>query len=92
MFVCAPCACSDPGGQKMESDPLEPELQMVVSCHVGAGNRTQVLRKNKCSKPLSFSSRPRGQHFKQHWDQVLLCEWEVSLPYGSSDVSPSFCS
>ena len=26
------------GGQKRASDPLELELQEVVSCHVGAGN------------------------------------------------------
>lgn len=34
------------GGQKMMSDPLELELLMVVSCHVGAGNQTQVLCKS----------------------------------------------
>jgi hypothetical protein len=26
------------GGQKRTSDPLRLELQMIVSCHVGAGN------------------------------------------------------
>ena len=28
------------GGQKRASDPLEQKLQMVVSCHVGAGNES----------------------------------------------------
>lgn len=31
-----------PGHQK-KLDPLEMEFQMVVSCHVSAGNQTQVL-------------------------------------------------
>ena len=35
-----------PQGQKRMWAPLGPELQMVVSQHVGAGNRTQVLCKN----------------------------------------------
>lgn len=33
------------GGQKCASDPPERELQMVVICHVGAENKTHVLRK-----------------------------------------------
>lgn len=34
------------GGQKGALDPLEKELEMVVSCHVGARNGTQVLGRN----------------------------------------------
>lgn len=34
------------GGQKSASDLLELELQMVVSCHVGAGNQTWVPQKS----------------------------------------------
>lgn len=34
---------SDFKGQKRTLDPLKLELQMVVSYHVGGGNRTQVL-------------------------------------------------
>lgn len=45
MFV--PGAC---GGLKRASDPVELGLLMVVSHHVRAGNKTQVLYKsNKCS-------------------------------------------
>ena len=45
--VCVPVACR---GQKRALDPSELELQVVVSCHVGAGNGTQVLCKsNGCS-------------------------------------------
>lgn len=33
MYVCAPHACSGPGGQKRASDPQSLELQMVVNCH-----------------------------------------------------------
>jgi hypothetical protein len=37
-------------GQKRASGPLELELQMIVSCCVGAKNQTQVLYRNsKCS-------------------------------------------
>ena len=35
--MCVPGAC---GSQKMVSDPLELELQIVVSCHVSAGSWT----------------------------------------------------
>lgn len=31
--ICAPGTC---GGQKMWLNPLKPELQMIVGCHVGA--------------------------------------------------------
>lgn len=37
--------CTAQGGQKKEVEPLELELQMVVS-HMGAGNYTLVLWKN----------------------------------------------
>lgn len=30
---------------KMMLDPLELELQMVISCYLGTGNQTQVLEK-----------------------------------------------
>jgi hypothetical protein len=45
MLVCGPHVCSTCGDQKRGSDLLELELQMVVSCHVVAGNTTQVLWK-----------------------------------------------
>lgn len=37
------------GCHKRALGPLEPELQGVVSCPVGAGNRTQVFCKNSVS-------------------------------------------
>lgn len=43
-YVCAPCACGAHRGQKMASDPLGVELQMVVSFHVGAGNQTWAAK------------------------------------------------
>jgi hypothetical protein len=36
-------------GQKKVMDPLELELQVVVSYHVGAENQTQVLQKSNQS-------------------------------------------
>lgn len=40
MYVkpCIPGAC---GGQKRVSDPTKLELQIALSCHVAAGNKTQ---------------------------------------------------
>ena len=46
-------ACSAHGGQKRAVEPLEVELQTVVSCHVGARNQTQVLEEQ-----LVFSAEP----------------------------------
>ena len=43
MYVHNICAC----GLQMVSYPLELELEMVVNHHVGAGNWTQVICKNK---------------------------------------------
>lgn len=38
MYVCAPHARSALRGQRRASEPLERELQVVVSSHVGAEN------------------------------------------------------
>ena len=44
------CVLGAHEGQKRASDPIELALQMVVSVHVGAWNRTQVLCKiSQCS-------------------------------------------
>lgn len=49
--TCVPGTCRR---QKRTSDPLETELEVVVSCRVNAGNQTWGLwRSNLCSKPLS---------------------------------------
>lgn len=41
--------CSS-GGQKKASDPLNLELEVAVSCHESAGNRTWIVCKNSpCS-------------------------------------------
>ena len=56
LVFCLPvrmCTMYEPGacrGQKGALDPQEPELQMLVSCHVGAENQIQVLWKSsQCS-------------------------------------------
>lgn len=41
MYVCTTCMPGALGGWKV-SDSVELELQMVVSCHVGAWNQTQI--------------------------------------------------
>lgn len=37
-ILCSACITSVRGGQKMVWDPLELELQLGMSCHVGPGN------------------------------------------------------
>ena len=42
MCVCAPCPWPGAqGSQKCVSDPFEPELQVVVSCHVEVGTESR---------------------------------------------------
>lgn len=49
--ICVPSVL---GVQRRMSDPLEPELGVVLSHHVGAGHRTGVLcRSTKCPQLLS---------------------------------------
>jgi hypothetical protein len=38
--MCVPGTCR---GQKRTRGPLEPEIQVVVSYHVGAGNKTVIF-------------------------------------------------
>ena len=50
LHVCLVCMytheCNTLRGQKRALNPLDLELRMVVSCHVGSGNGTWVLCKN----------------------------------------------
>ena len=46
MYGCTPNSCTVHRHQKMAQDPMELDLQRVVSLHVDAENGTQVLRKN----------------------------------------------
>jgi hypothetical protein len=49
MFVCSAYACLVPVAVRRVLDPLEPQLQMIVS-HMDVGNKTQILcTSNKCS-------------------------------------------
>lgn len=45
--MCSMCMPSARGRQKKTSDLLELKLPIVLSCHMGAMNRSQVLYKNK---------------------------------------------
>lgn len=59
--TCDPGYCRD---QKRVSEPLKPEFQMVVICHVGAGNGTPVLcRSSQGPQPLSHLSSSTAQLF-----------------------------
>lgn len=67
-IVCECVAClylgtmciSASGGQKRALNPLELELQTIVSCHVGTGNGALVLCKsNKWSQEQNHLFSPR---------------------------------
>jgi hypothetical protein len=48
------------GGQKRILDLLRLELQMVVSCHIGAGNQTGVLLSTETSlQPLKSKKKKK---------------------------------
>lgn len=49
MYVSAPNAHNTHRGKKKVADPLELELQKVVSSHVGAGIANWFLCKSECS-------------------------------------------
>ena len=50
LFILCACMLDTHVVQKRVKGPLELELGIIVSCHVGAGNRTQVLcKKSQCS-------------------------------------------
>lgn len=65
------------GGQKRETDPLGLDLERVVSCHAGAGNRTQVAGVSLCLLPL-----PQGGEILPHTGAVPWCSakalWALS--------------
>lgn len=52
MYVCVQCAYSVCRGQKRLLDPLELELQMVVSCHVGVGSNLQMGVSGRAAEAL----------------------------------------
>lgn len=64
--ICALCAFIASRVQKRALDALELELQTLVICHVGPGNRTQALYSSiQCSYPLSHLQ-------PQHTFHILL--------------------
>lgn len=51
-----PCVCCAHRSQKRDSDPLELELEVVVSPHVGSWNGTWVQKKQPVLLTTAFSS------------------------------------
>jgi hypothetical protein len=51
LYFCAPYSVLGAHRDQMrESDLMELKLHMVVSCHVGAGHRTQILwKRTQCT-------------------------------------------
>lgn len=50
------CVLGALGGQKSVSNPLELELNMIMSGHVGSGNQTWFLWKSNQCAPLTAES------------------------------------
>lgn len=58
-IVCITCVPGAHEGQNREFNPLEQQLHLVVSRHVGAGNHTWVFcRSSECSSRRSHLSSP----------------------------------
>lgn len=73
------------GGQKRPLGPLELELQKVLSCAVGAGNKAWVLCKSSgCSQPLDNLSR----HLFVVVVDLFICFCFVFLAESSRIVDP----
>lgn len=74
------------GGQKRPLGPLELELQKVLSCAVGAGNKAWVLCKSSgCSQPLDNLSRHLFVVVVVH---LFICFRFVYLAESSRIVDP----
>lgn len=54
--LCTLCVPSALRGQEKVSDPLELELEVVVSCQLGGGIRTRILRSSRYSSLTAESS------------------------------------
>ena len=65
MLLCIP---GTQGGQK-RADSLELELQMVVSCRMGAGTQTQVLWKKE--QQVLLTTEPPLQPQRQFSSQSI---------------------
>lgn len=81
--MCVPGACR---GQKRVSDPLELELQMVVSHNAGAGNR-----------PWNFwyssqSHSPHIQSFNKDNKDINCCLDGVSLLCPALELTEDVCT
>lgn len=79
--------------QKVMLDPLELELQMVVSCHLCSGNQIWVLGKSRqCFKLLSHLSNPDLNLFIGLFVYFFVCVYVcmVVVVVVGLDLSPGF--
>lgn len=80
--------CGAPWGPERAPGFPEPELQMVPSCHMSAGNQTQMLLKNsKFSEPWSHLSNPSLRPLKNS----LLFLASPPAPHASINSFLSSC-
>lgn len=82
--LCTIYVCTVTKGPKRAWDPLKPEFQMAVSCHVGAGDRPGAT---ESSLQLSLHSVKTGFHISPDWlpNQhpafPSLCRSTLSVPF-----------
>jgi hypothetical protein len=75
------CTAYMPGAHcshKRVLDPLALELQAVVNCHAGAGNRMQVLCKSKYPQVLLTTEHQSSPWPQQFWKNAWLAQ--LTLP------------
>lgn len=78
------CTCTK-RGQKRNPNPLQLELQIFVSYHVGSGNQTQVLWKS--SQWVLLIAKPYLQHLWA-WELNLGPQIESQALYWLSHIHP----
>lgn len=73
--MCTTCAL-EPRGQRGAENPLELKLQLLMSCHMDAGDRTQVL-----CRAVSNANRRTvlSPVFRGNSQMAVNLGWVVSL-------------
>lgn len=93
IFICIICVCSAHGVQKRALDPLELELQAVLSCLTFVPEiefRLFASVVSTCSHPLSHLSSPRSSSSPVSASSdvhlQMASHWFCSWPFPSADV------
>lgn len=75
MFICTTCVPGAHGGRKKASDPLEMELQTIVSHHVVLGTKHRSFSRTSALNYWAIFSAPIFYYF----NYVYVCIWMLVL-------------